>query len=276
MQTPTPIIETPAQEETDCDLIKNLAGAAAFGVGILVTAGGVLMMLREGGAPRDLPTLAGHVTVGGGHFHFAEAVQRITETIPQIRSSVSDALTSSRVVPLDTRGVPQARDQISLVVDDGWSPVDSRPEYTHRGTWHREDPSSRWEGSLEQERFREGLERLQEGIEELNENVGDARVAAIQERIEELRRELDSLNEKQASTLMEGIWATMKGVCPFLDVMEGMIDNLKEGYSKFLEFGDNGYRAGEIAQEIEQLMELERSLDAGREFGNTLSELRHN
>lgn len=266
LETPTPIIETPAQEETDCDLIKNLAGAAAFGVGILVTAGGVLMMLREGGAPRDLPTLAGHVTVGGGHFHFAEAVQRIAETIPQIRASVSDALTSSRVVPLDTRGVPQARDQISLVVDDGWSPVDSRPSYTHRGTWHREDPSSRWEGSLEQERFEQGLSNLQNRLEDLVAEVAPSRLQEVRQEIQVLRERLSSIQEQSGEKLWEIVKDSFFVLLPKSSQEWDVLKNFSEIYQGFKEFGDIGYASKEVRAELGRLLDLERSLERANEL----------
>ncbi|MBS0653994.1 MAG: hypothetical protein JSR39_10785 [Verrucomicrobia bacterium] len=266
LQLPSPIIETTAQEETDCDLINNLAGAAAFGVGILVTAGGVLMMLRGGGAPRELPTLAGHVTVGGGHFHFAEAVQRIAETIPQIRASASDVLTSSRVVPLETRGTPQARDHISLVVDDGWVMQNSRPQYTHQGTWHREDPSSRWEGSLEQQRFEHGLNDLQRRMEELVAEVEPSRLQEVRQQIQELRERLSTIQEQSGEKLWEIVKNSFFVLLPKSSIEWNVLENFSEIYQGFKEFGDIGYVSKEVRAELGRLLELERSLERANEL----------
>ncbi|MBS0651394.1 MAG: hypothetical protein JSR93_09555 [Verrucomicrobia bacterium] len=266
LQLPAQIIETVAQEETDCDLIKNLAGAAAFGVGILVTAGGVLMMLREGGAPRELPTLAGHVTVGGGHFQFGEAVQRIAEMIPQIRASTSDALTSSRVIPLEARCVPQASDHVSLVVDDGWVMQNSTPQYTHRGTWHREDPSSRWEGSLEQERFEQGLNNLQRRMEDLIAEVAPSRLQEVRQQIQELRERLSTIQVQSGEKLWEIVKDSFFILLPKSNVEWDVLKNFSEIYQGFKEFGDIGYTAKEVRAELGRLLELERSLERANEL----------
>lgn len=75
------------EDQIDWDLIKMIGGAAATAIGILVTAGGVIMMLGSGGSPRELPSLAGHITAGGGHIALRDTVQSIGSNLPSILSS---------------------------------------------------------------------------------------------------------------------------------------------------------------------------------------------
>ncbi len=86
--SPPPIpLSIIAKRKIDGDFFKAIGGVAAAALGILVTAGGVIMMLGSRGSCRELPNLAGHITVGGGHIALSNAVQTLGNHLPSILSS---------------------------------------------------------------------------------------------------------------------------------------------------------------------------------------------
>lgn len=245
------------EPEEECDFSYYvMVGTAALSSSLLL-----LSLFSGRGADIERPTLAGHITVGGGHFPLSDPVQRLTN----VSTSLSHR---ARMSPAPQVPLSRQRNIVLIEANEG---NDNYPTPTERNrTYHYEGTVDRyqngWQGSIEQKQFEAALRDLQQRVDSLVHELGPTQLQEIQRQIQELRSTIETLQQQSGDKLLEivkkfGWMLVPKGPLQWTDIFP-----LMEVFKDFKEFGQIGSASKQIQSELGRLLDMERSLQRANEL----------